>query len=87
LVYGTSCSSPVCGAIFMMINDARLAIGKGPIGFINPTVYLNSADFAGAFNDITEGSNPGCGTEGYNATAGWDPVTGLHQQTTTCVSP
>jgi hypothetical protein len=21
-----------------MINDARLALGKGPIGFINPTV-------------------------------------------------
>ncbi|KAG1881010.1 peptidase S8/S53 domain-containing protein [Suillus subluteus] len=75
LVYGTSCSSPVSGAIFTMINDARLAIGKGPIGFINPTIY--SAGFAGAFNDVTEGSNPGCGTEGYNATAGWDPVTGL----------
>jgi hypothetical protein len=38
LVYGTSCSSPVSGAIFTMINDARLAVGKGPIGFINPTV-------------------------------------------------
>ncbi|KAG1818301.1 peptidase S8/S53 domain-containing protein [Suillus variegatus] len=75
LVYGTSCSSPVSGAIFTMINDARLAAGKSPIGFINPTIY--STDFAGAFNDITEGSNPGCGTEGYNATVGWDPVTGL----------
>lgn len=43
LVYGTSCSSPVSGAIFTMINDARLAAGKGPIGFINPTVcpYLD----------------------------------------------
>ncbi|OAX42805.1 hypothetical protein K503DRAFT_766419 [Rhizopogon vinicolor AM-OR11-026] len=75
LVYGTSCSSPVSGAIFTMINDARLAAGKSPIGFINPTIY--SAAFAGAFNDITEGSNPGCGTEGFNATVGWDPVTGL----------
>ncbi|KAF9243181.1 peptidase S8/S53 domain-containing protein [Melanogaster broomeanus] len=75
LVYGTSCSSPVSGAIFTMINDARLAIGKKPIGFINPTIY--STGFAGAFNDITEGTNPGCGTAGYNATAGWDPVTGL----------
>ncbi|KAH7908107.1 peptidase S8/S53 domain-containing protein [Hygrophoropsis aurantiaca] len=75
LVYGTSCSSPVSGAIFTMINDARLAAGKGPIGFINPTIY--SSEFAGLFNDITEGSNPGCGTEGFNATIGWDPVTGL----------
>ncbi|KAG9312098.1 tripeptidyl-peptidase I [Chiua virens] len=40
-VYGTSASSPVCGAILTMINDARLAIGKGPIGFINPTVGLS----------------------------------------------
>lgn len=23
------------------------------------------------------GDNPGCGTNGFNATAGWDPVTGL----------
>lgn len=38
LVYGTSCSSPVSATIFSAINDARLAAGKGPIGFINPTV-------------------------------------------------
>ncbi|KAF8265095.1 peptidase S8/S53 domain-containing protein [Lactarius quietus] len=29
------------------------------------------------FNDITSGSNPGCGTEGFSAVPGWDPVTGL----------
>ncbi|KIJ66024.1 hypothetical protein HYDPIDRAFT_87864 [Hydnomerulius pinastri MD-312] len=75
LVYGTSCSSPVSGAIFTMVNDARLAAGKSPIGFINPTIY--SAEFAGLFNDITMGDNPGCGTDGFNATIGWDPVTGL----------
>jgi len=74
-VFGTSCSSPVSGAIFTMINDARLALGKGPIGFINPTIY--SPEFACTFNDITEGSNPGCNTSGFNATKGWDPVTGL----------
>ncbi|KAF9243183.1 peptidase S8/S53 domain-containing protein [Melanogaster broomeanus] len=75
LVYGTSCSSPVSGAIFTMINAARLAEGKSTIGFINPTIY--SPEFAGLFNDITMGTNPGCGTTGFNATAGWDPVTGL----------
>ncbi|KAG8221246.1 peptidase S8/S53 domain-containing protein [Butyriboletus roseoflavus] len=74
-VSGTSCSSPVSGAIFTMINDARIAAGKSTIGFINPTIY--SSAFAGAFNDITNGSNPGCGTSGFNATTGWDPVTGL----------
>lgn len=29
------------------------------------------------FNDITSGNNPGCGTNGFTATQGWDPVTGL----------
>ena len=38
LVYGTSASAPVVGSILTMINDARLTIGKKPIGFINPTV-------------------------------------------------
>lgn len=61
--------------MFTMINDARLAVGKSPIGFINPTIY--STRFAGLFNDITVGYNPGCGTTGFNATHGWDPVTGL----------
>lgn len=40
LVYGTSCSSPVSASILTAVNDARLAIGKSPIGFINPTVCV-----------------------------------------------
>ncbi|KAJ6617128.1 subtilisin-like protein [Mycena sp. CBHHK59/15] len=75
LVFGTSASSPVVGAILTMVNDARLALGKGPIGFINPTIY--SPAFRGAFHDITTGTNPGCGTSGFAAAAGFDPVTGL----------
>lgn len=38
LVYGTSASSPVVGAIISLINDARLSAGKSPLGFINPAV-------------------------------------------------
>ncbi|KAF9243178.1 peptidase S8/S53 domain-containing protein [Melanogaster broomeanus] len=75
-IFGTSCSSPVCGAIFTMINDARLTIGKKPIGFINPTVRTVFL-LSGAFHDITMGGNQGCGTAGYTAVPGWDPVTGL----------
>ncbi|KAG1738203.1 subtilisin-like protein, partial [Suillus lakei] len=75
LVYGTSAASPVVGAILTMVNDARLARGKPPLGFINPTIY--STDFAHCFKDITNGTNPGCGTLGFNTTEGWDPVTGL----------
>lgn len=47
--------------------------GKGPVGFLNPVFYAHPE----AFNDITEGGNPGCGTEGFAAQPGWDPVTGL----------
>ncbi|KAL0564237.1 hypothetical protein V5O48_017815 [Marasmius crinis-equi] len=64
-VFGTSASSPVTGSIFTMINDARIAAGKSTVGFINPTIY--SEDFAAAFNDITNGTNPGCGTTGFPA--------------------
>ncbi|KDQ18021.1 hypothetical protein BOTBODRAFT_104857, partial [Botryobasidium botryosum FD-172 SS1] len=28
-------------------------------------------------NDITMGGNQGCGTPGFTAVPGWDPVTGL----------
>ncbi|KAG9312210.1 peptidase S8/S53 domain-containing protein [Chiua virens] len=75
LVYGTSASTPVVGAMFTMVNDARIALGKGPIGFINPLIY--AANFSDAFNDIVNGTNPGCGTLGFNTSHGWDPVTGL----------
>ncbi|KIJ65943.1 hypothetical protein HYDPIDRAFT_166913 [Hydnomerulius pinastri MD-312] len=75
LIYGTSASAPVVGAILTMINDARITANKKPIGFINPMIY--SSNFSDAFNDVTNGTNQGCGTDGFNATKGWDPVTGL----------
>ncbi|KAH9474907.1 Aorsin [Psilocybe cubensis] len=74
-LFGTSAAAPVVGAILTMINDARITVGKKPIGFINPAIYSNS--FSDAFNDITSGKNSGCGTDGYSAVPGWDPVTGL----------
>lgn len=73
LIGGTSAAAPVFAAILNRINEERLAVGKGTIGFVNPTLYANSH----VFHDITEGSNPGCGTIGFNASEGWDPVTGL----------
>jgi len=38
---------------------------------------IYSSGFLKSFNDVTNGTNPGCGTVGFNATKGWDPVTGL----------
>ncbi|KAF8173956.1 Pro-kumamolisin, activation domain-containing protein [Mycena galopus ATCC 62051] len=72
---GTSASAPIFASLIAGVNDARLAEGKSPVGFINPAFY--SPAFTGAFNDVTVGSNPGCQTEGFPAAPGWDPVNGL----------
>ncbi|KAL8292832.1 hypothetical protein RQP46_000526 [Phenoliferia psychrophenolica] len=52
---GTSASTPVVAAVITLINDARIAAGKRPVGFINPALY--STAFKDAFNDITTGTN------------------------------
>lgn len=43
------------------------------MGFVNPALYSHPE----ILNDITNGTNPGCGTPGFSAVPGWDPVTGL----------
>ena len=48
-----------------------------PLGFLNP--WLNSDEVLNLMggpdlNDIVDGSNPGCGTQGFPAKPGWDPV-------------
>ncbi|KAJ6556244.1 subtilisin-like protein [Mycena capillaripes] len=72
---GTSASAPIFASIIAAVNDARLAAGKSTVGFINPALY--SAAFADVYNDVTVGSNPGCGTQGFPAAPAWDPVSGL----------
>ncbi|OSD01496.1 subtilisin-like protein [Trametes coccinea BRFM310] len=74
-VSGTSASSPTFASVVALLNDQLLNAGKSPLGFLNPLIY--SSGSAAAFNDITEGSNPGCGTDGFPAVEGWDPVTGF----------
>jgi len=73
LIGGTSAAAPVFAAVINRINEERIAVGKSSVGFVNPTLYANP----GAFNDITVGNNSGCGTPGFYAAPGWDPVTGL----------
>lgn len=38
---------------------------------------IYSKTFMKLFNDITMGGNKGCGTPGFTAVPGWDPVTGV----------
>ena len=70
---GTSASTPIFASIITLINEQRLAVGKRPVGFVNPVLYAHPE----AFQDITQGNNPGCGTQGFDAATGWDPASGL----------
>ncbi|KAI0356085.1 subtilisin-like protein [Trametes cingulata] len=73
-VDGTSASSPTFASIVALLNDQLLNAGQSPLGFLNPFLYSKGVS---ALNDITSGSNPGCGTDGFPAVTGWDAVTGL----------
>lgn len=73
-VSGTSAASPTFAAVIALLNDYRMSQGKAPLGFLNPWLYSKAGS---GLNDITSGSNPGCQTNGFSASKGWDPVTGL----------
>ncbi|KAJ7834704.1 subtilisin-like protein, partial [Mycena olivaceomarginata] len=74
-VGGTSMASPVFASVIALLNNELIAAGKPALGFLNPWLYSTAS---AAFKDITAGtSNNGCGTGGYAAVSGWDPVTGL----------
>ncbi|KAI1437512.1 subtilisin-like protein [Xylaria sp. CBS 124048] len=86
---GTSCSAPTFAGIVGLLNDARLRARTPVLGFLNPLLYLHPA----ALNDITLGGSTGCDGHArfggapngspvipyasWNATKGWDPVSGL----------
>ncbi|KAF7293014.1 Family S53 protease-like protein [Mycena indigotica] len=75
LVSGTSAAVPVFASVISFLNDELITAGRRPLGFLNPFLY--SPIGRAALNDITVGRNPGCGTSGFSAGTGWDPVTGL----------
>ncbi|KAJ6153646.1 hypothetical protein N7470_006605 [Penicillium chermesinum] len=76
-VDGTSCSAPTFAGVIALLNDARIEAKQAPLGFLNPWLY-SSAD---ALNDVTVWGAPNGGPvvpyASWNATEGWDPVTGL----------
>ena len=76
---GTSASCPVMAGLISNINAARMALGKGSVGWVTPALYRNAAAFV---NDIVSGNNKcsataPCCTQGYDAVPGWDPASGL----------
>ncbi|SPQ24197.1 5c144f50-d437-4163-8e69-cc08c50b03a7 [Thermothielavioides terrestris] len=72
-MHGTSVATPIWAAILTLINEERRAAGKSTVGFVHPVLYEHPE----VFTDITTGSNPGCGGNGFPVEEGWDPVTGL----------
>ncbi|KAJ5280366.1 hypothetical protein N7478_005738 [Penicillium angulare] len=88
---GTSAASPTFAGIIGLLNDARLRAGKPALGYLNPFLYskgfkaLNdittgSSYGCGGVDPQSEQEVPGAliipGAH-WNATTGWDPVTGL----------
>lgn len=82
-VDGTSASAPSFAGMVGLINEARLAAGTTPLGFLNPLLYKMHAEAPEVFFDVTSGDNKcteqnaGCCPYGYEAAVGWDPVSGL----------
>jgi len=79
---GTSASTPLFAGMIALVNDARIAKGLKPMGFLNPFLYTTAVS-SGVFNDITSGNNAcssvgnTCCAQGFKAAAGWDAVSGL----------
>ncbi|KAK8042933.1 tripeptidyl-peptidase sed3 [Apiospora phragmitis] len=80
-ILGTSASTPVIAALVALIDDARLKAGKASLGWLNPALYT-SAGVRGALDDVVGGTSRQCVYHddvefGYEATKGYDCVTGL----------
>jgi len=70
---GTSFAAPMWAGFIALVNQQLAANGKGPIGFINPTIYNQNVTSAYStnFHDITSGTSGS-----YSAVTGYDLVTG-----------
>jgi subtilase family serine protease len=75
---GTSAAAPLWAAIIALADQSA---GRH-LGFINPALYQigRTTHYHQAFHDVTTGSNtvklPAQTIAGYQATLGWDPLTG-----------
>jgi subtilase family serine protease len=75
---GTSAAAPVWAGLIALADQEA----GHPLGFVNPAIYriAQSPQYHKAFHDITTGNNTvslnGETITGYQASTGWDPVTG-----------
>jgi subtilase family serine protease len=86
VIGGTSAGSPQWAGLIAIAAQ----MNHGPLGFINPALYrlATGPNYASDFRDITAGNNLNPNPKninpdgsfivpGFNASSGWDPVTGL----------
>jgi subtilase family serine protease len=76
-VSGTSCAAPLWAAFIALVNEQ--AGTNGPVGFINPAVYIigTEQDYTLDFQDITSGNNEWIASPNqFTAVAGYDLCTG-----------
>ena len=71
LKHPTDANVQTVAGIFALLNDFLVSRNQLPLGFLNPLLYGDGLE---GLTDIISGSNPGCGTDGFPATVGWDPV-------------
>jgi len=86
---GTSAAAPLWAGYMALVNEQRQINGHPPLGFLNPTIYAiaqNPSAYAAAFHDIQQGSNVTAGCGGYQATPGYDLVTGLGTPTANLIA-
>jgi len=84
-VDGTSCSTPVVGGLLSYIHKHLWEKYELRLGFANPLLYYIQNTCETCFRDVVEGYNwcteGGCCDDptnyGFNATDGYDPVSGL----------
>lgn len=79
---GTSSSTPLWAAMLADVNSTSACGTTGGLGFVTPSLYAiasHPAEYANAFNDVTQGNNDQFGAAGglYPATKGYDLATGL----------
>lgn len=76
---GTSAGGPLWAGLTAIANQ----MAGHSLGYLNPALYSVAAgsNYARDFHDITVGNNStndkGVDVTGYDAVAGWDPITGL----------
>ncbi len=84
---GTSCAAPLWAGFTALVNQQAAAIGKSPVGFINPAVYAlgKGVDYTTDFHDITTGNNTNrdsgnkfFAVPGYDLCTGWGTPNGVN---------